>query len=280
MYKTRLDITGETYGHLKALEFRGKTKQNQAVWAFECLACGNVIERPSHTVRNGNTRSCGCVTNKMKSLSKTKHGASKSSVYGSYRAMLRRCSDTEDPMFHRYGGRGIAVCSRWLGPDGAANFLADMGEKPSPQHTIERIDNDLGYSPENCRWATRKEQADNRYTTKHITVDGETLSQADWDRALGNGLNVVGDRVRRGWSRDTAVKTPVARHKHNLTCNGRTMSIHAWEIEMGLGHGTIKKRMKDLGWSAEKAITTPSRKRAPLKRTVGALGSAKNLKSL
>ena len=268
-YKTRLDISGETYGFLKAVEYRGKTKHNQAVWLFKCIAdgCGNEVELPAYTVKSGGTKSCGCMSDRLKSKSKTTHGISASSVYGSYRGMLRRCSDQTHYMFHRYGGRGIKVCDRWLGPLGAANFLADMGEKPSPKHTIERIDNDGPYSPENCRWATRAEQADNRSTTFHIAVDGVTLSQADWDRALGNGLNIIGDRVRRGWRPEDAVTTPKAKHKIGITHGGKTMSAHAWEIELGLGHGTIAYRVRRLGWSIEQALTTPSRKKAPLRRS-------------
>jgi hypothetical protein len=267
-YKTRLDITGETYGFLQAIEFRGKTKWNQAIWLFRCLAdgCGKEIEIPACQARSGNNKSCGCVTNKLKSASKTKHGTANSSVYGSYRAMLHRCYNTENAMYHRYGGRGIAVCDRWLGDQGPANFLADMGEKPSPQHTIERINNDGDYSLDNCRWATRAEQADNRCTTKHVAVEGRALSQSAWDRSLGNGLNIVGDRIRRGWTHDEAVTTPVARHKYDITHGGRTMSMHAWELELGLGHGTIANRIKKLGWSVEQALTTPSRKRQPLLR--------------
>jgi hypothetical protein len=276
MYKVRLDITGEIYGRLKAVEYRGKTASNQAIWAFECLECGCVVERPAYVVRQGNTKSCGCSSGRLKSLGKKKHGISQSSVYGSYRAMLRRCYDPKTPMFHRYGGRGITVCERWLGDFGAANFFSDMGDKPSPQHTLERIDNDLGYGPDNCRWATRKEQADNRCTTRHITVNGETLNQAEWDRTLGNGLNIVGDRVRRGWREEDAVTTAVAQNKQALTYNGRTMSAHAWEIELGLGHGTIAYRMKKLGWSLDKAISTPSRKRQPLTRSAGPLPSEKS----
>lgn len=267
-YKTRLDITGETYGFLQAIEFKGKTKRNQAVWLFRCIAdgCGKEIELPSHQARNGNNKSCGCMANKLKSASKIKHGVANSSVYGSYRAMLHRCYNTENSMYHRYGGRGIKVCSRWLGDQGPANFLADMGEKPSPKHTIERINNDGDYSPDNCRWATMAEQADNRCTTNHVTVDGKTLSPTAWDRNLGNGLNIVGDRIRRGWDHEAAVTKPVARHKYDITHGGKTMSAHAWEIELGLGHGTIAYRVKKLGWSIEQALTTPSRKKQPLLR--------------
>lgn len=265
-YKTRLDLTGQTYGFLQAMEFKGKTPNNQAIWLFRCLApdCGKVIELPAHQARHGNNKSCGCMTSAMKSKSKMKHGMSATSEYNSYKAMVRRCTNPQMRMYPRYGGRGIAVCGRWTGPDGVANFIADMGLKPTPKHTIERLDNDGPYEPGNCVWATRKEQGINRSTTHLIKVGDTTLCQSDWDATKGASLNIVGDRIRRGWNPVDAVQLPVAKYKNDLTHGGKTMSVNAWEDCVGLGHGTIRKRLK-LGWSVEKAITEPSRK-GPLSR--------------
>ncbi len=205
MYRTRLDISGEIYGQLKAIEFCGKTKHNQAIWTFECTACGNVIERPAHVVRNGNTRSCGCVTNALKSKNRATHGLANRPEYSSYRAMLARCFNQKNNLFHRYGGRGITVCDRWVGEDGPTNFFADMGEKPSKGHSIERIDNDGNYCPTNCVWATRSEQMQTRSTTRLIRFDDLEMSIAAWERHLGFGLGVVRDRLNRGWPVELAL---------------------------------------------------------------------------
>lgn len=265
MYKTRLDITDQVFRHLTAIEYVRTTERGHAVWKFRC-ACGKEIERQSSQVTFGNTGSCGCATNKLKAESKITHGISNKPEYSSYRAMISRCYRPSNPLFHRYGGRGIKICERWLGEIGPANFFADMGARPTREHSIDRIDNDGDYTPENCRWATRAEQAASRSTTRLVTVDGVTKNQAEWDRDLGNGLNIVGDRIRRGWDKEVAIKTPPAAHSKPIDFNGKSLGAHAWELELGLGHGTIAYRIKKLGWSVEKALTTPSRKRVPLKR--------------
>lgn len=256
----RKDLAGKKFGKLTGIEYIGKNKAGWSVWLFQC-DCGNLVEKHGTSVTTGHTTSCGCA---RVAPSKT-HGLSSTSEYGSHANMLRRCSDTENAMYPRYGGRGIAVCDRWLGADGFLNFLSDMGEKPTRKHTLERVDNDKGYSPDNCVWATKKEQGQNRSTTKLITVDGVTKSQSAWDQSKGSSINIVGDRIRRGWDAEAAVKTPVAQYTRDLTLNGETHSLHAWENKMHLGHGTISHRLKQ-GWSIEDAINKPSKKKVPIKR--------------
>lgn len=256
----RKDLTGKKFGLLTGLQYVGKNDSGWSIWSFAC-DCGKVVERLGTLVTTGNTKSCGC----LKSENRKTHGFSKMSEYSSYKNMLRRCTDLKNAMFPRYGGRGITVCDRWLGESGAANFLSDMGDKPTKAHTLERKENDAGYSPDNCIWATKYEQAQNRSTTHLVTVDGETKSHSAWDASKGSSTNIVGDRIRRGWNPEDAVLTPVAKYKRELTHDGQTKSLHAWEDEMKLGHGTIAHRLS-LGWSVEDAILKPSKKKVPLKR--------------
>ncbi len=112
------------------------------------------------------------------------HGAYKgnqeSPEHGSWRRMLDRCYRTKSKSWHGYGGRGIKVCERWQRPGGFVQFLSDMGIKPSQIHTLERIDNDGDYTPKNCRWATPKEQMNNRRNNTLVTIQGETHTQAQW----------------------------------------------------------------------------------------------------
>lgn len=125
-------------------------------------------------------------------------------MYGSWTAMKARCGDVNHPAFHRYGGRGISVCERWLVFE---NFLEDMGERPAGA-TLERKQNNLGYSKENCRWATRKEQARNTCSNRYLSFNGERLTVGDWAVKLGFSKNTINERIKRGWSLERALSQP------------------------------------------------------------------------
>lgn len=134
-----------------------------------------------------------------------KHGRSYDAEYRAWKRIRQRCFNPNYHSFADYGGRGILVCTRWEDPTA---FLADMGPMPSPQHSIERIDNDGPYSPENCRWALPKEQASNRRTTVLLTHNGETKTMAEWSRITGIGKTTLSNRLKAGWSHEGALTTP------------------------------------------------------------------------
>lgn len=119
--------------------------------------------------------------------------------------MIRRCRNPNDAAFDRYGGRGIAVCARW---DRFEEFLADMGEVPSVKHSIDRIDNDGNYEPANCRWTTDIVQANNSRKNVHATIDGITMTVAQWCRHMGLRNGAVRQRIHRGMSPESAITTP------------------------------------------------------------------------
>ena len=127
--------------------------------------------------------------------------------YRCWQSIRDRCYNPNNRDYAMYGGRGIAVCKRWR--ESSAAFLADMGPKPSPEHSIDRIDNDGDYSPENCRWATPAEQARNRKSSRLLTHNGETMTVAEWAERLAIKPGTLSMRLSYGWSVEKAVTTPV-----------------------------------------------------------------------
>lgn len=214
MSQKTLVKTGDLYGKLSILRElsvmvhpSGRTRR-----LFECQCeCGKIISATMDNLRSKNhTTSCGCVGAAARLRSITTHGQHGSPAYRSWRAMLQRCLDKNTPIFKQYGARGITVCERWFLFE---NFLEDMGRRPHGT-SLDRIENSKGYTPGNCRWATYKTQVLNRSMTKYVDYNGEKLCQSDWSRRLGGGIDLVMHRIRRGWSPEKAVSTPLV--KRNL----------------------------------------------------------------
>lgn len=138
-------------------------------------------------------------------------GAKKHDLNGVYNNMKSRCYRKSNAHYPNYGGRGIKVCDRWM--ESFWNFVEDMADRPTPQHQLERIDNDGDYSPENCKWATSKEQSLNKRTNRKITFDGSTLTLIEWSKRTGIHRATLSDRMDKlGWSVEDALTKPVRRN--------------------------------------------------------------------
>lgn len=193
--------------------------------------------------------------------------------YRIYLSIKNRCYNKNASNYKDYGGRGIKVCDRWLGEKGFENFLNDMGKRPEGSgrggralYSIDRINNNDNYRPENCRWTTNKVQQNNK-RSNHI-INGKTLSE--WGEELGGSRHMVRKRLKYGWSEYDATHIPFgnpnldreAIHRANqrdITYNGRTQSMKAWARETGIPYTTIAKRIESYGWDEIRAITTPRR---------------------
>lgn len=145
---------------------------------------------------------------------KKTHGAARTPPYRAWTAMLNRCRNPSNPAYAYYGGRGIKVCERWLD---YASFLEDMGPRPAGM-TLERLDNERGYEPENCCWATRKEQTRNNRRNHYLTAGGERMLLTDWARRLGISAAALHKRIQRGWSEERVCLTPPVRHVKESYC--------------------------------------------------------------
>jgi hypothetical protein len=197
---------GQRYGRLIAIEFVERDQRSSAWWRFHC-DCGQTIVVRSDHVRGGRTKSCGCLNLEQMAaqarVRNTTHGMYYTPEYSSWVAMKRRCSDPQELNFERYGGCGIKVCERWQ--ESFENFYADMGPKPSPQHSIDRIDNEGNYEPSNCRWATRSQQMRNKRKNHMVTYEGEQMTLVEACERTGISYGVVRTRLYRGWSLERAL---------------------------------------------------------------------------
>lgn len=202
------NLTGQTFGRLTVVGFdHTKNPRLGAWWRCSC-SCGETASVKGTSLRSGRTRSCGCLKKEVIAAgAHSVHGATtedgKSPEYVVWSHMIARCTNPNDKRYARYGGRGIVVCDEWL--KDFARFLADMGPRPSPDHTIDRIDNDGPYSAANCRWATRKEQNRNTSTNRMVTAFGQTRCLAEWAEITGIHRETVRDRLNRGWDAERAV---------------------------------------------------------------------------
>jgi hypothetical protein len=199
------NYTGQTFGNLLVLGYLGSrqdftsTTQWRTYWLCRC-SCGAFTIRLRDNLKRGG--SCGCTRNR---------GLSHLLAYKSWDAMIARCHNARHPAYTHYGAKGITTCERWLV---FQNFLEDMGDRPSKQHSLDRYPNKGGnYEPGNCRWATWTEQNRNRRDNRLLTYNGETLPMAAWAERLGTVTGSIFTRLRNGWSDADAVSVPIRSHK-------------------------------------------------------------------
>ncbi len=203
-----LDLTGEKYNRLTVIGRADRGDCGKTRWKCRC-DCGKTIDVFTMHLRANHTKSCGCLPRRNSDRIKDENGALvRPAGYGSWKAMQSRCYCESDPSYKNYGGRGITVCDRWRGPKGLAQFLKDMGPKPTPDHSVGRKNGELPYCPDNCRWETPLQQGEKRRNSNTIKHDGKAQHIAAWTRELGLKPGGVRLRLSRGWSVHKALSTP------------------------------------------------------------------------
>lgn len=192
----KIDLNGQILGRLTVLHEGARDKHGRSTWHCRCT-CGTERRISIASLMRG-TKSCGCLQKEATSRMSKKHGLTSTPEYRTWDHIKTRCLNPNFNDYHNYGGRGITICDRWL--NSFENFLADMGERPTPKHSIERNDTNGNYEPSNCSWATHKEQCNNQRRTIKISYNGKIQSLKNWSRELC----ISYDRIRK-------------RYKANLT---------------------------------------------------------------
>lgn len=194
----RNNLTGKKYHKLTVLEY-SHMERKYSMWKCKC-DCGNIVTIKGASVKCGNTKSCGCLGRGLKSVERNHHGhTSKYSKYNKeykiWRSMLHRCNNPNNKYYHIYGKKGIKVCERWYS---YINFFKDMGPRPLPEYSLDRIDNNGNYSPENCRWANRNQQNNNKSTSKYLVYNGVTLTQSQWAKLFDITQSSIYYHLKKG----------------------------------------------------------------------------------
>lgn len=195
---------GMKFGLLEVVELFDSLPRQGIRWRCKC-ECGRTVVVLSSNLKK--TKSCGCLIGHA-----VKHGAAvdgkRTPEYKTWDSMKERCNNPNKAGYEHYGGRGIVVCERWL--HSFANFLEDMGRKPTPNHSIDRWPDANGnYEPGNCRWATNDEQQNNRRNNALITFQGRTQNMAQWAREIGIPRWLICHRLNAGWTVEKALTDPV-----------------------------------------------------------------------
>ena len=187
-----IDLIGQRFGRLAVVRFDSVKPSKSSRW--ECLCeCGTSLV----------TKSCGCIHKEVTAGRTRTHGLTETKTYTAWANMIMRCENKNLACWPNYGGRGISVCAEWR--ESFEQFYKDIGERPSPQHSLDRIDNEAGYSKSNCRWATRIQQANNRRGNCRIEAFGQKLTLSEWAIKVGVGHRLISNRLRMGWTAERAL---------------------------------------------------------------------------
>lgn len=203
-----LDLNGKRFGRLvvigRAEDRVQKNGRRRVMWTCQC-DCGNVVTVLGDNLKKGVSNSCGCLRKEIMSAAKSTHGDTKTKLYGVWCGIKRRCYNEHTMYYEKYGGRGITMCDEWRDSYEAFKKWAESSGY-SEGLSIERVDNDGPYSPENCEWADSKTQANNRHSNVKLTLNGETHNITQWSSIVGISAKKLFNRYYAGKSVENILK--------------------------------------------------------------------------
>lgn len=201
-----IDLKGQRFGRLTVVELAEPhiDPKGRRLTRWKCVCdCGNTVEVLRNSLIQGHSKSCGClhseISREVFTKMHTTHGGRHTRLYGIWCGMKNRCYNENVVSFPDYGGRGITVCSEWLDNFAAFRDWA-LANGYRDDLSIDRRNNDMGYSPDNCRWATGTDQANNKRTSRSVTLNGESRTIAEWSKLTGINASVLSWRARNGWT--------------------------------------------------------------------------------
>lgn len=269
-----IDLTGQRFGRLTVIGKSDRSGNRRTYWKCIC-DCGKECEVRSSHLRSGSTKSCGCYGIERRSEARRIHGMSRKPLYICHWSMIERCENPSVRNYANYGGRGISVCEEWHDFSNFMKWALENGYKEGL--TIERIDVDGNYCPENCRWADYQEQANNKRNNRRISCNGKNLTLAEWERETGISQSLIRARIERlGWTEEEAVTIPAGERNYKripsyvfaIEDDGRWYSAREIAKLIGVAAPTVanwykKGEVKTLQEAVERRdkINSPNHKR-------------------
>lgn len=251
-----VDISGQRFGRLIALSGKDRDKFRNALWTCKC-DCGKEVKVILQSLKDGKTKSCGCLNQEKMGKNNLIHGKSKTRIYHIWRDMRERCYIPRKIGYHNYGGRGIVVCEQWKGSNDFLNFYNwAMANGYRDDLTIDRIDVNGNYEPSNCRWASQKEQQNNKRNTIYITYKNETKPLVEWSQMFNMNYMTLLRRFRDKWSAERMFETPIKGSRRFLEYNGKRYKCSELAHQYGLRSETLLYRLSK-GLKIEEALTKP-----------------------
>lgn len=243
------DLTGKRFGKLTVIsKVKKESKSERTKWLCKC-DCGNTTIVPTYRLTGGETQSCGCKRYESKNM---KHGMKNTRIYSIWCDMKKRCNNPNSKNYKNYGARGIKVCDEWSS-DFMSFYSWSIKNGYKGSLSIDRIDNDKGYSPDNCRWVTRKEQNNNRRNTVFVEIDGKSVPLSFACEKANAKRSVIWKRIRNsGMTFDEAIEKGIPEERNHYEPIDKKL------VEKnGLKYKTVWMRINACGWDEEKALTTP-----------------------